>query len=65
MKCVKHVFPENTVEIKQVSNTQAEKLVALHGGGYWNFCPKSEWKSLRAPATVIPIIEKVSKKGGK
>ena len=47
LKCVKHIFPADVVEIKRVSNEQAERLVALHGGGYWNYCPKSEWKALR------------------
>lgn len=47
MKCVKHLFPTDVVEIKRVSNEQAEQLVALHGGGYWNYCSKSEWKALR------------------
>jgi hypothetical protein len=55
MKCVKHIFPADIVEIKRVSNEQAERLVAMHGGGYWNFCPKSEWKALRV-APVVAIV---------
>lgn len=44
MKCVKHIFPNETVSIKRVSDKQAETLIAQDGGGYWNYCHKEEWK---------------------
>jgi len=47
MKCVKLI---NTGEVKRVSNEQAERVVKL---GTHVFCPKSEWKALRA----VPVVE--------
>ena len=58
MKCIMHNL---TLEVKRVSNENAERLVAKND---YKYVPKSEWKALRVPLNVVvePKEETKSKK---
>ena len=49
MKCVMNNL---TLEVKRVSDENAERLVAKND---YKYCPKSEWKALRV-APVVAIV---------